>query len=393
MKTETAPGTTAAPPQPGNVSVRQLAASLSKTPAGGSAPANTTGDPATPTKKTDEEPAATTADANTATPEGGEPTDPAAEIGTDPEKGTTQDPEPEPEPEPGDAEPEPEPEPEPQAGLPAELQDAIDLAKGDGKKGVAQLLKRVHSLADQRDTERNARLAAAEENRQLRSELQQARTKAPEVQTSGGASAHPEVAQISQELSNVDHWLAWCDSNPEGGEIPKGDETVTLTPQQVQAVRRDLQNQRTELVARKVQTEREYKQAYGQAYAQHHQEALKEFPWLADAAAPERQEMDAILKVFPAFKQSPDYELAIGDYLAGRKLRDARTKARATNGTVRKPTPARTPTKVVAEPPGGARRGDPKKDEKKQADEKFQSSGRTADLAKTFAASRRASRQ
>jgi len=159
-------------------------------------------------------------------------------------------------------------------------------------------------------------------------------------------------------------------------------------------LRTRLERERTEIVARKVQTEREVKTAYDQQYAQHHTAALASYPALKNPNSPESQEMQAVLKFFPQLKASPDHELAIADMMAGKALRLA--KAKAANGNsaaIRKPAPQREPTKVVAQPPStSAARKAPEKVKKDEADATFQKSGRMTDLAKTFAASRRVSR-
>lgn len=286
-----------------------------------------------------------------------------------------------------------EPEAQAKPGLPEELVDAMAIAKGDKKEGVAKLLKRVHTLADQRDTERNGRLAVADENKALRAELQQLRQGGEKNGQRNGNSpngwTHPEVARAGQELANVDHWLTWCEENAGGGEVPDGKGgNLELTTAQVRAVERDLQRQRQELVARKVGLEGEVRRRYETQFGESHALAVKEYPWLAKADAPERAQFEQILEYFPAFKQSPDYELSVGDYLAGKALREARAKARV-NGT-RKATPARVPTNVPTNAPAqSARRTNTEEEDVKTTEEAFSKSGSVRDLAKSFAAKRR----
>lgn len=279
----------------------------------------------------------------------------------------------------------------------AELGPLIEELTKAGAKGALQILqKRIPKLVDQRDTERNARLTAEAEREQLRTELVDARGKATEtVALPGNGTLHPEVAKVVGELNNVDHWLGWCEQYPEGGELPDGKGgKLELTEAQVKEMRRTLQNERTEVVARKVQTEREVRAEYQQQYQQHHTKAVAEYPWMTKETAPEHQEMQAILKVAPWFKQSPDFELALGDFIAGKAMRLAKAKAKPANGVLpRKVTPSREPTRVVAEPPGSsAARKAPGKARKDEADAQFKKTGRTSDLAKSFAAERQASR-
>lgn len=282
------------------------------------------------------------------------------------------------------------------ARLNADLAPLIEELQKAGAKGALQILqKRIPKLVDQRDTERNGRLQAVEQNAQLRQELTEARKPKEVRQDAGPTLQHPEVAKVMGELNNVDTWLGWCEQNPEGGELPDGkgkDGTVQLDASQVTTMRRELEKNRTELVARKVQTEATAKAEFRQQFETHHAAAVAQYPWLKNAQSPEHQEMQGILQVAPWFKQSPDYELAIGDFLAGKALRLA--KAKTVNGLPpRKPAAAREPTRVMADPPTtGARRQEPGKAKKEEADSKFKSSGSTKDLAKRFSADRQASR-
>lgn len=285
--------------------------------------------------------------------------------------------------------------------LPKELEDAMEIAKADGKKGVAQLLKRVKTLVDQRDTERNGRLTTAEENAQLRAELQAARNGKSETRNgSSNGFTHPEVARVTEELANVDHWLGFIeDSLPtleepdQVVEIPNGKGgKIRANAQQLTALQRDLQTQRTELVAERKIVEKQTQQAWNDSFKEHHAVAVREFPWLKNPNSPEHQQMQAILKVFPAFKQSPDYELAIGDFLAGKALREARAKTKGA-ATTRKAPPSREPTKVVTDAPGGGANREASVDkEVKAAEAQFKKTGKTSDLAKLNAAKARAHR-
>lgn len=399
MKTETqtAPPTVS---QPGNLSVRELAKSLTQT-----APAT-----AKPTTKTAES-------GTTAATREGQPPEEGTETETAPDLSTTET-ETEQESTEGteteataentaeetaaatdentatEATEEAPAEQPAKAELPEELKDAMEIAKADGKKGTADLLKRVHKLVDERDTARNARLQIEEQNAQLRTELTEARERGTKDEGQGTMThVHPEVAKVVGELNNVDHWLGWCEQNPDGGELPDGKGgKLELDPAHVKAIRGSLERERSEIVARKVQTERDVRVEYNQAYQKSHTEAVALYPWLKNSQAPENQEFQTLLKAMPWVKQAPTYEIDLADYLAGKALRLAKAKATPTV-IPRKVTPSREPTRVLAEPPASsAQRKDPAKAKKEEADTQFKKSGSTKDLAKSFAANRRASR-
>lgn len=279
--------------------------------------------------------------------------------------------------------------------MPLELADAIEIAKGDGKKGVAELLNRLHKLVDVRDTERNARLASEEKATRLEAELAEAReagSKAEPVPING--EVHPEVRKVVSEIGNVDKWRRWCDEHPDGGQVPDGKGgQVEMDAEGVRAARRGLDDQRSELVARKVNMESAVKREFDTHYQQQHATAQKLYPELFQKESQEAKVAAQLLAAIPGLKQFPDYEIVIGRYLKGMKLEQAQAKA-ATNGAPRKPAPAREPTPVVSEPPSAQSvRGRSTEDQEVQAAEaRYEKSGKTADLAKLNAAKMRAQR-
>jgi len=392
MTTQTAP----APVAPSNLNTRQLAASLSKTASAAREQVKT-------------EAAAAAATVPKPAPATHEPPAPS------PEPGSLKTVEGEPSPKPTlELPPEPTPTPSPDVptteelapetgALPPEVAEAIEIAKAmDGGKGKAEMLKRIHKLTDARDTERNARLTAEEQLKQVRTELQEAR------KTPGGgpgptapAGMHPAVHAIVQELANVDHWLGWCEEalprlqsgETDQVELPDGKGgALKVGLKEVAKTRRDLENIRQEVVAKKVSAEREVKVQFEQAYQRSHQAAVTAYPWLKTETSPEYQAMQTIVKMMPGFKQVPDHELAIGDFLAGKALREARAKGGEAAAT-RKAAPSREPTKVTTTAPSSG--GEPVDEEEKavkESQQQFAQSGSVKDLARTLTASRRVSR-
>lgn len=391
MKTTEAP---AAPAAPANLSTRELAATLTKTA------------PDQPTKKEAGSPEEPVVRETPEKPEGEEPesltTDETIEEGEPPS--------PQPSP-PGEGEeqpaeeapdaPEETPAEEPKAALPAEVLEAIEIAKAqDGGKGKADLLKRVHKLVDARDTERNARLAAEEREKNLRGELQQARTAKPEVAVQNGV--HPAVAKVQGELANVDHWMGVCEDvlpklqsgEMEFAEFPDGKGgMVKAGAKDIQKTLRELQDIRQETVAKKIATERDVKQAFDAKYAESHATAIKRFPGLASVTSPESVQLQKIVTAFPALKQFPDYEVAIGHMLRSMALDQKATADAKTKGAVKKPVASREPTRVSVEPPGGGADPDETGEKAaKQSDSQFKKTGSVKDLAKSLTARRQVSR-
>lgn len=361
---------------PGALTERQLAATLSK-----SAPPQVkeeTDVPVEPTPAADREPAATPTSAEPAPPaENSEITEPPPEAAPTEETGET---------------PPAEPTEPPKAGLPPELAEAIELAKGEGKKGVADLLARVHKVVDQRDTERNARLAAEETVTKLQAQLEESKTSRPDTAPSP-SGVHPAVKAVTDQLANVDYWLDQCDQNPDGLTIPDGKQgEISLDADGVAKARRGLERQRSELVARKVNVEASVKEEFTKAYREQHTHAQRLYPELFKKDSTEAKAVEQMLAALPGLKSFPDYEVVIGRYLRGMKLELAQTKT----GTQapRKPAVSREPTPVVTEPPSAAppRVNGAKAKQPADTDDGFQKSGRTSDLARSFAANARARR-
>ena len=366
--------------RPGNVTVRELAATLSQSAPPQSPPPNEDV-PAETTPAAVRDPAAT--------PMGTEPVTPAETSPPDsPEPAETTPAEEMPTEETPAVEPT-----ETKSTLPSELADAMALAKSDGKKGVADLLGRVHKLVDQRDTERNARLTAEEKAVKLEADLAEvraARAETPAAPATNGQN--PEVAAVVKQIGNVDYWLNQCDESPDGLKVPDGNGgEIELDAAGVREARKGLERQRQELVAEKVNVQTRVKEAYKADYATAHATAQKVYPEIFKPESPEAKLGAELLKAVPSLKQFADYEVIVGRYINGCKLELARTKT-ATTGA-RKVTPAREPALVPTESPGAqpARVNGVNK-EVQQLESIYEKSGKTSDLARLNAAKLRATR-
>lgn len=279
------------------------------------------------------------------------------------------------------------------AALPTELAEAIAELKADGKGGQAKLLKRLHTVVDQRDSERNRRLESEQRLTEAEEQLKSKPTEAsPTTAPADLVAQHPEVAQVTQAIAQVDGYIQWCKANKEGGEVPDGKGGKTfLDADAVAEILDNARNRRTELVAVKAQRAETVRNATKAAHQEFHGVAVKAYPWLEKRESAQRQEMDAILQQAPFLKQFPNYELVIADMFRGRAARESASKAPAVKPMV-KPKGGNIPPKVVAEPSATRQPADPKRKDISEADTQFEKSGKTDDLARTFAARRRAKR-
>lgn len=277
------------------------------------------------------------------------------------------------------------------AELPAELKAAIEEAKAAGDKGKASLLKRVHTVVDQRDTERMGRLQAEQQVQQLTakvSELEKGGT-APAIAGNGDPVAdHPAVRGIAAQIADIDTYLDWAEANPEGGELPdaKTGKGVFMDAAKVKNILRNGEKVRADLVAQRAVVENQVRTAHEEASRKFDAEAARLYPEFAKKDSALSQEAEQFARQLPSIKQFPDWKLVVGDYTRGRAARLAAEKAAA---GARKPA-AKQPARVVTESAEVAplEEADPKKAGSKEQ-KQFEKTGRTTDLAKAFAARRR----
>lgn len=377
-------------PAPGNLSVAQLGQVLAKSK---SAPADKKQDGPEPGPATTREPlpapgAKPEEDPDLSQPEElDEPETPEPETPEEPEAPET--PETPEEPEAPKAEPE---QPETPASvsdavlakLNAELDPLIKELTKAGAKGALQILqKRIPKLTDQRDTERNARLAAEARLSELEGELTAAREAKPETQRASSA-VHPEVAKVATAIGQVDGFIKLLKGMPQGGEMDDGDGgKVTLTADEVSEHLDRLRDKRTELVAEKKVAERTAQTAHQETFQRIRSAASKVYPWLTQPEAPEQARMKKILEAIPGLKDLADHELIVARYFRGMKAeQDDLAKAKAPGP--KKAPASNEPTKVnTATPSGKAGPADEVAKAKQavaNAEKAFKTSGKKEDL-------------
>ena len=203
---------------------------------------------------------------------------------------------------------------------------------------------------------------------------------------------HAEVAKLRTELGQVDAILDWAAANPEGGTLPdgKGGE-VEFTAAQVRQMERKADRSRQELVSSLAQTRTQVKAAHDQVYQQVHTQAVKLYPWVAQKESPAYQRMQQMFTALPSLKAFPDRELIVARYERGRVAEEAELRAKK----VAPKTAPRDPAKVVttAGAQTAARRAAGAGNDGQEvtrAQKQFEKSGRVEDLARSFAAGRRA---
>lgn len=245
------------------------------------------------------------------------------------------------------------------------------LASGDQPKAIKALQKRLHSLVDQRDTERNARLEA---ERRLADRSQATEQTAP---TQDGLNGHPAVAtidqQIDQTLSTLElverHLEAVSQARAEGVDVPQfitlanGQQwvdgqgrPVAVTPERAKQWLRQYENQLSQLNARRETTLVNLQQSLQATVQKNLTDAVRHYPWMKDKASAEYAEATTLLNQRPGLRMDPQWPLIVGDYIAGKRLRESaglHATAPAMTRPKSKATPPPAPAQRAANPPAG----------------------------------------
>jgi hypothetical protein len=282
----------------------------------------------------------------------------------------------------------PDPDAPPGPGRPAWFDEA--LAEARLPKGREQLLKRLHTLVDQRDTERYRRLEA---ERQLQTQAQERPPRPAEAPA--GPMESPETQALSHQIAQLDYVIQLAQDNPDGVQVPLGNgKERYFTPQELANARRTAELQRQDLVSERSALRVAFRRELAQQRQEFTQQARTAYPWLGNAQSNEAKEFARLLQQLPGIQERfPDADLWLADAVAGRATRLARSgnghgpgagalaPRRATAPVVPPPVPGGGTAAPRRSPPTPAQAVD-------QARQQFETSGRLADLAGQFTAQR-----
>lgn len=273
-----------------------------------------------------------------------------------------------------------------------DLQAAIDEAKKSGPKGLDKVLKRLHRVVDQRDTERVGRLQAEEKLQQVSQENEQLKQNRPADSTPAvdRFSKDPAVAALDKKLANANAIIEWADENPEGGMI--GDNEFTA--EQVRKLKRTAEADRVSASADRSALVAQIRSEDAKAEKEFTSFAHALMPSLAKKDSPEALLREQIFEAFPALKELPGREMAAMRYILGMQkeqelIKEFQAKQKLGKPMV-KPPGGNQPPKVATRPVAGAPKVDAKQAQADAANSQFKKSGSVNDLAKRFAETSRA---
>jgi hypothetical protein len=293
------------------------------------------------------------------------------------------------------------------------LRELDGLIRTDTPKAIKELTKRLHSVVDQRDSERQARLAIERQVAE-RTAANADSTQAPAAQQASNGS-HPALAaidsQIQQTLSSLEladrHMEAVQAAQASGAEVPqhltlangqlwmdRAGKPVVVTPEQIRSYARQYQMQLSQLNARRETTLSSLHQQARAAEQESLRTAQQAYPWLGNRTAPEYQEAVALLRQRPGLRNDPQWPVIVGDYIAGKRAREAAMRKPLLTpqaAPMAKPRSNAAPPAVVTQPasvPASARPGTEQK-AINEARERYHKTGSVRDRAALNALERR----
>ncbi len=176
-----------------------------------------------------------------------------------------------------------------------------------------------------------------------------------------------EVSKLNDEWSKARNLKRWCEDNIDGCEI-EGKEYSSDDVKQIKRRVEDAIDLHIPSRARFLDNYQQIKPIAEQLY-----------PWWKDRSAAEYTEAQAVMRQLPQIAMLPEYQVLIGDFIAGRKLRleNTKNKPSATRPMVKAPSQPGRPTASPA-----------KKDAAKvgldAAKSQFRKSGTTTELAQVL---------
>lgn len=203
----------------------------------------------------------------------------------------------------------------------------------------------------------------AEAQRKLE-ELQQAPPVAPVALDNPFADVWDE-SKLSDEWRKARDLKRWCEDNADGCEV-NGKE---YSAEDIKAIRRKVEDALDVHIPTRHQFLSTYKQVKPVAE--------QTYPWWKDRSSTTYSEAQQVLRQMPQLAMYPDHQLAIGDFLEGRRMRMEREKSAKVPKAAVKVAP-----KQPSAPKTSPARSEKSNVEAQAAKQNFMRTGSTAELSK-----------
>ena len=250
-------------------------------------------------------------------------------------------------------------------------QDVLSETEENSDEESLGFRKRIDKLTRQKKEALEKAEALERELNDAKTKLEQSSAERPApIQSAADPFADVwEVSKLNDEWTKARNLKRWCEDNIDGCEI-EGKEYSSDEVKQIKRRVEDAIDLHIPNRARFLQNYQQIKPIAEQLY-----------PWWKDRSATEYTEAQAVLRQLPQIASLPEYQVLVGDFIAGRKLRlaqeSAKGKPSATRPLVKAPSQPGRPTAIPA-----------KKDAAKvgldNAKSQFRKSGTTTELAQVL---------
>ena len=217
-----------------------------------------------------------------------------------------------------------------ESGLPADIQESVN-------KRIGKEVKKRKALKEESEAEIT----------ELRQQLEEAKESGgaeefqPTMTKSNPFAALDTVEKVQKEFLQAEQTLEWAEDNPEGAYLEVEGGEKEFTAEDIRVIRRKS--------ARALRRELPEQLGYIQARDHLEPQALEAFPWWKDKASSDYQNAMQVLRAMPDLARFPDYKFVVGDYLAGREIREASPKAKGKKAKEVKKAPPQ-PTASAEQP-------------------------------------------
>ena len=230
--------------------------------------------------------------------------------------------------------------------------------------------KRIDKLTRQKREAQEKADALERELNEAKTKLEQSVERPAPVQSAADPFADIwDASKLNDEWSKARNLKRWCEDNIDGCEI-EGKEYSAEDVKQIKRRVEDAIDLHIPNRARFLQNYQQIKPIAEQLY-----------PWWKDRSAAEYTEAQAVLRQLPQIASLPEYQVLVGDFIAGRKLRlaqeSAKGKPSATRPLAKAPSQPGRPTAIPA-------KKDAAKVSLENAKSKFTKSGTTTELAQVL---------
>jgi len=248
-------------------------------------------------------------------------------------------------------------------------QETVPQQEAEDESEPIGVQKRINKLVAQRKEAAAKAEALERELNDARSKLaeleQQASVPQPLVQVDNPFADIWDEAKLSDEWKKARDLKRWCEDNADGCEVA-GKE---YSSEDIKSIRRKVEDALDVHIPTRHQFLTSYKQIKPVSEST--------YPWWKDRSTQTYAEAQQVLRQMPQLAMFPDYQLAIGDFLEGRKARLERQKnSKAPNA------PVKVAPKQPSVPKASPVRADKSKSEVAAAKNQFLKTGSQAELSK-----------